>query len=462
MILIRYPGMSKILSMAAAGTLLLATILLAHSAPLQVPAARETFVFDPIFQGQVYMYQAGKDNATSIVLIHGLGEQGAQVWDTLIPSLIDRYHVVTFDLPGFGRSSKTNALYSPAMYAAFVKWVVDSYVNGPLVLIGHSLGGAVALRYASAYPQNLQHLILVDTAGILHKAALTKYMAHIKLKNWTSNLLVSPLEILNQLTGYTIERLQRLPFDPEIALGSAALRERLLGADPAKIAGLALVNEDFSRLIELVRMPTLILWGAEDSVTPLRTGKLLGANLLNARLEIIPEAGHSPMLEQPERFNRMIIETLSSPHIQKHKLQAPKTERIGYCRSNDGVIFTGGYKSIEVIDSNNVLLVDVTTGQLDVSGSEVVIETSQIIGHDVALNLHNARVTGTASYIEADIAISASKSRLDLAGVKLKGRKAAVRCDDRSSLLFSVSRVESPYTSGYLHGSRDVTPENPL
>ena len=440
----------------------LGVVNLAHSSPPQLSQSNETVVFDPIFQSQIYLYEAGINNTKSIVLVHGVGDRGARVWDSLIPKLAKRYHVVTFDLPGFGRSSKKNVLYSPTLYAAFVKWVVDRYVEGPFILIGHSLGGAVALRFASTYQRNLQRLILIDVAGILHQAVLTQNMAQSKLNDWSSKMRWPPLDLLTQLSRYTIDRLQSLPIDPEMAIGSAGLRQKLFNADPTKIAGLALSNENFSDLIERVAVPTLILWGAEDSVTPIRTGKVLSAKIPNARLKVIPNAGHCPMLQQPEQFNRLILSALSTTQPQNKAPKVRINDRIGRCDSKNGVLFTGAYRHIEVLNSRNVRLVDITAESLTITGSEVTIETSHIEGNKVAIKLNHSTLTATAVSMVADIAILTSGSRMDLAGVNIVGRKAAVQANDNSTIIFSVSHVESPHTSGNIHGLRRVTPDSPL
>ena len=442
--------------------LFLGVVNLAHSSPPQLPHSNETIVFEPIFQGQIYLYEAGLNKKTSIVLIHGIGDRGARVWDSIIPKLAERYHVVTFDLPGFGRSSKKNALYSPTLYAAFVKWVVDRYVEGPFILIGHSLGGAVALRFASTYQRNLQRLILIDVAGILHQAVLTQNMAQSKLNDLSSKMRWPPLDLLTQLSRYTIERIQGLPIDPEMAIGSAGLRQKLFNADPTKIAGLALSNEDFSGLIERVTAPTLIVWGAEDSVTSIRTGKVLSAKIPNARLKVIPNAGHCPMLQQPEQFNRLILSALSTTQIQNRAPKVRISDRIGRCDNKNGVLFSGAYRHIEVLNSREVRIVDVTAESITISGSEVTIETSHIEGNEVAIKLNHSSLTATAVSVAADTAILASASRMDLAGVNIVGRKAAVQAKDNLRIIFSVSRVESPHTSGNIHGLREVTPDSPL
>lgn len=454
--------MSKPLSAVLYFSIFLGIVNLAHSSPSQLSLSKETIVFEPIFQSQIYFYEAGLNNKTSIVLIHGVGDRGARVWDSTIPKLTERYHVVTFDLPGFGRSSKKNALYSPTLYAAFVKWVVDRYVEGPFVLIGHSLGGAVALRFASTYQRNLQRLILIDVAGILHQAVLARNMAQSKLNDWSSKMRWPPLDLLTQLTISTIDRIQGLPIDPEMAIGSASLRQKLFNADPAKIAGLALSNEDFSGLIERVTAPTLIVWGAEDTVTSIRTGKVLSAKIPNARLKVIPNVGHCPMLEQPDQFNQLIISALSTTQIQNRAPKTRKSDRVGRCDGKNGVLFTGAYRHIEVLNSRDVRLVNVAAESLTITGSEVTIETSHIEGKEVAIKLNHSSLTATSVRMVADISILTSASRMDLAGVNIVGRKAAVHTNDNSTIIFSVSHVESPHTSGNIHGFRSVTPSKPL
>ena len=130
------------------------------------------------------MYEAGRDHPYTVVLVHGLGEGAARDWEHVIPALARRYHVLTFDLPGFGRSEKQNALYSPANYAAFVKWIMEARVNGPFTLVGHSMGGVIALRFASIYPRNLRHLILIDTPGILHRSVAFSSAGRSTADSW--------------------------------------------------------------------------------------------------------------------------------------------------------------------------------------------------------------------------------------------------------------------------------------
>ncbi len=433
------------------------------------PGARESVVAEPVFEGTAYILEAGINHPVSIVLIHGLGDRGARDWDHLIPRLAEHYHVVAFDLPGFGRSSKQNSLYSPASYAEFVSWVVKNYVKGPFVIIGHSLGGAVALRYASTSPAGLQRLVLVDVAGILYRVAFTKQMAQMTPRPWQSKLPGNPIDAVNDFVRYFLDMMDRESVTKGLdeTLDNPILRKAALGSDPGKIAALSLMLDDFSSVIDRVRTPTLILWGEHDSVAPLRTAKVLAGLIPDSRMEIIRGAGHVPMLEEIEQFNRIVIEEIAAPPTMPRPAppaeeQRVPTDRFGSCSKKDGMRFTGAFKRIDVKDCKHVEISNATAEKMTVSGSEVVIENSRITGGGISLKTDKSELIMTSVTAEGDVAIETSDSRLDLAGVKLVGKKAAVSAKHDSILIFSVSRIESPYTSGYLHGSRKVTAEHPL
>ena len=93
-------------------------------------------VNEPIFKGTALIYENGNKKNKSVVLVHGLGTIGAQDWSKFIPVLAEKYHVISFDLPGFARSSKGNHNYSPENYANFVNWVVTQYVKDDYILDG--------------------------------------------------------------------------------------------------------------------------------------------------------------------------------------------------------------------------------------------------------------------------------------------------------------------------------------
>jgi pimeloyl-ACP methyl ester carboxylesterase len=424
-------------------------------------------VSEPVFSGSVRIIEAGKQHSLSIVLVHGLGERAASDWEQVLPVLAKQYHVVAFDLPGFGSSSKNDTLYSPDRYSSFLKWVVGQYVTGPYVLMGHSLGGALALKYASQYPDNLEYLILVDAAGMLNEATLAKQYLDNKEKDRKSG---DVSHFTRDLIEFIRLRLDDLSGDGphsriKRALDHEYVRHLLLRGDPKAIATVALMVEDFGAAVEKIRMPTLLIWGANDRVAPFRTAKAL-AGMLDARLEVIGASAHAPMREQPQEFCRIVLSGIKSRHKRtlpmplKPELEA--TAKSAIHEEAENLELTGRYKKIELKRCRHARLAGVTAEEIVITDSSVIIDDSSIHGKEVALQVENSDVVATNVRIAADTAIVSSRSHLDLAGARLEGRKAAVTSVDRSILLFSISRSESPYYSGPLHGTCRVTREKPL
>ncbi len=414
---------------------------------------------EPIFQGRAQVYEFGRQHPKSVVLIHGIGDNAARDWRVLIPSLVHEYRVLTFDLPGFGRSDKANVLYSPANYTAFVKHVVEKYVRGPFYLVGHSLGGAVALRYAATYPRDVERLVLADVAGILHRSSYSQYLSHLGV-NLLPTYFPGQSEQIGKLIGLALGKAERLNLDPELIIGNASMRQKVLQASPAKIAGLALVLDDFSELIPRVTAPTLIIWGKNDPIAPLRTGLLLQTSLPDARLEILENSAHVPMQDNTEKFNALVLDHLRAPKAAPPR--APQTAvntRNGRCEHRQGMRFEGVYDTLVIRDCKNTVLREVRARRVAIFDSTVEIENSEI---GDGLRIEDSTLTMTGGRIDGAVAITALASRLDLAGVAIVGSELAVRAPLESDLVCSVCRVSSPLTQGGLHGYKVIGPRNPL
>src|SRR5512134_795594 len=110
---------------------------------------------EPVFNGQVVVYEAGRGNKRAIMLVHGIGEEGAHDYREHIAWLRESFHVIAMDLPGFGQSDKSNSLYSPANYARVLKLIADRFIGRPFVMVGHSMGALASLRYAADYPEDV-------------------------------------------------------------------------------------------------------------------------------------------------------------------------------------------------------------------------------------------------------------------------------------------------------------------
>jgi pimeloyl-ACP methyl ester carboxylesterase len=245
-----------------------------------------------------------------LVLLHGVGDNAFD-WQWVIPTLARTHHVYAPDLPGSGGSAKSLDTddYSPAFFTRFAAAFLDALEIDRAVVMGNSLGGLVALRLALEEPERVTALGLVSSAGLGREVT------------YALRLLALP--------GYgklAVAWGKRRPGAAQRALGRAALvfarpkgaprkwlkeqyrLARLPGFLEAQLAtvraqvGLKGQREVLvDRLAQLER-PTLVMWGTRDRVLPYSQAKEAFSRLQKGYLELIPECGHLPQVEQPERF----------------------------------------------------------------------------------------------------------------------------------------------------------------
>ncbi len=460
-------------------------IILSKTASAGLPElsnSREIWIQEPVFDGHVYVWEAGQEHSEAIVLVHGIGSNASNDWQPLVSALASKFHVLALDLPGFGRSDKGNLLYSPKNYAAVIRYVADLLVGRPFSLIGHSMGGVVALRYAASYPEDIRRLIVMDVPGILHRAAYTQSLVDTGIQ-MVPAFYPGQKQSLSRLAQDLLDQIITKPIPDTLILYSAWAREKILQGDPEKIAAFALMTEDFSNLLDKVEAPTLIIWGTRDRVAPVRTGRMLVSTLPHARLKLLEGVGHVPMREYPRGLTRIILEELdrvASPEKSNNTLnkesrdaseilQAPS---VVTCANTSHRVFEGVYERIKVLNCQSVVLKNVRAESVYIIGSSVEIENSQIVGDSLALHVSQSQVTITSTIIEADVALAIYDSRVDLAGVTLIGKTSAVTAISEDQIgttprtpeivIFSISSVSSPHTSGKLHGVYLVSPESPL
>ena len=424
------------------------------------PLIREGFVRDSEFGGRLFVREAGDAQKQTVILVHGVGSAASDDWLKVVPVLASKYHVLAFDLPGFGRSAKGNHLYSPTRYARCVKGVLEHYTkqnNQPIVMVGHSLGGGVALRYASLYPKTLERLILVDVAGILQRGAFTRASIHIDDDG------DGKIQKLNRWLGDLILATENLPMPINTILTSESLRHIILQDNSTMIAGLALLQEDFGGDIRSVQVPTSIIWGEKDSVAPVRTGRVLEARIAMSHLELIRDAGHVPMVESPAEFNQVLLAELQRTDYRTvGSAVAQGDDRHAVCEKKAYARFSGHFKSISIKNCKQVVMEDVVAENIEIVRSNVEIMRGSINTDETGMRVYRSRVMATALDIQAKIGVNASASELDFAGVDIRARKAAIMTSKKCKLIFSVSEVQSLYSAGARHGVYAVRRKSPL
>lgn len=415
----------------------------------------EECIDEPVFEGKVCTLQFNRNAEVGVILIHGLGGS-VDDWKSTIAALGSDFHVLAFDLPGFGKSDKGSQEYSPTRYAKLADFLVTHYFRGKRFhIVGHSMGAAIALRFASRRPAHFKRLVLLDVAGILHPQVISKFQAGSMLQDASG--MKRTRGFAERFSGKIMEQIDKLPISPIDIAHSKMGREYVLQGDPLKIAALELAGEDFGDAITVVTEETLILWGAEDQTVPRRTGEVLATHMPHARLEIIPDSGHVPMQDQPKKANDLIRryllaieQDLSGQKPPSRHRPALNTQRVGTCLGQSGKVFKGDYISIDVRDCSNVIIRDARVVELKVTNSRISLINTDISGKDSGVKAVDSNVTITNGSVSGVIAIEATRSRFDLAGVRLKGSEHAVKAKG-SKFVFSICHVSSPHMDGALH-----------
>lgn len=393
----------------------------------------------PVFNGDVVLYRAGKRGAEPIILIHGLSRNGARDWAQVIPALASGYDVYALDLPGFGGSDKGNHLYSPSNYVRVLDALFGERLKRPVTLVGHSMGGVVALAYAAAYPDRVRRVIVADVAGVLHRSVYGEFLGRAVTERALGD---SPW--YDTLVRLIVTQAESLPAKGAMSIEQPQVRQRLLRGDPYAIAALALVEHDLGRGLRAIKAPTLIVWTSDDRVAPPRAGQVLASVIPAARLLVIGEGGHAPQLSQPERFNAVLRDELRGklevkPYAQL--LAAPSGGRNGRCTSERGRQFSGDYEEIVVEGCVDVDISDARVGRMMVSRSQVRIVNSHVRD---GVESHDSRLEFTGGSLGGDPPLTLDETNVDAAGLRFmpRGRVVAMNYGDETiTLRLSVSEI---------------------
>lgn len=310
--------MKRLLTILAVLAVLLVGAFLVFRVPDTDPAAMRAKYGGPPSQFidlgdglTVHLRDEGPRDAPAIVLLHG-SNADLHTWQPWVDRLKARYRVIRFDQRGHGLTGAApDGDYARAAFSADVGRVADTLGLERFVLGGNSMGGGIALDYALAHPERLAGVVLVDAAGApqLEKArgnigftiARTPFLGSLMGQITPRSLIEKSLRqsVSNQaiVTPAAVDRYWELLRYP----GNRAATMARFSAKPQPFA-----PADLARL----RVPTLIIWGAQDSLIPLSSGKWLASHIPGARIEVLPAIGHIPMEEAPDASAGILREWL--------------------------------------------------------------------------------------------------------------------------------------------------------
>ena len=284
----------------------------------QIPGKGLSASDEPLFaetislQGlNIHFVEGGK--GPPLLFLHGLGGSWKD-WGSNLESLGQAHHVIALDFPGFGGSDKPDRDYSIEWLTDVVQNFLENRKVKRVAVIGHSMGAVVAINLASRPQGPVEKLVVSDAVGIGEKE---DFLAYALTKLITGESAWKPLEdalrselktmiadfIRTQKPKTSKEFLASLPKIPFID-------KSLVPMTPAVQMAASIIDFDARSKLSSICQPTLILWGAKDPVAPPKDAHILEKEIPHAILKIFPETGHSPMQEQPARFNEAVREFL--------------------------------------------------------------------------------------------------------------------------------------------------------
>lgn len=227
-----------------------------------------------------------------IIVLHGWG---ASI-DTVVPivnALKDRYKVYAIDLPGFGESDEPLEAIDSFQYAEIVKRFIEEEKLSKVKLIGHSFGGKLSIILGSKYPELVEKIILVDSAGLIPKRGIDYYVKVYGFKT---------LKLIYRSLFFWINDDKKMEkfykkFGSDDYQDSNGIMRKIL---------VKVVNEDLTPILKDIKAPTLLIWGDKDEATPLYMGKIMEKHIEGSGLVVLEGTGHYSYLDDYYKFKKVI------------------------------------------------------------------------------------------------------------------------------------------------------------
>ncbi len=222
----------------------------------------------------------------AMILMHGWGCKGSTV-QSIANIAAEQHRVYNLDLPGFGDSSEPPTVWGVEDYVAMLEdFVAKVGIEDPIIL-GHSFGGRVGILYSSRH--KVDKLVLVDAAGVKPRRSLRYYL---KVYTFKAGKMLTRIALGRKKAAERIERMRQKKGSADYAAASPMMRSILT----------KVVNEDLKAVMPSIQAPTLLIWGENDTATPLRDAKIMERLIPDAGLVSFPGCGHYSFLDNPYQF----------------------------------------------------------------------------------------------------------------------------------------------------------------
>jgi len=257
--------------------------------------------------GREVAYVVGGEGP-AVLMIHGIGGDW-RTWEPVLAGLARQHQVVAVDLPGHGGSAKGAGDYSLGAHASTLRDLGGALGLERATVIGHSLGGGIAMQFAYQFPERCGRLVLVSSGGLGPDVGLVLRLATLPGSELFLSLTAPAARSLINCAASVGRALRVRPTaDAEhyarafAALAEPDTRAAFLGTLRGVVGTGGQLVDARDRLYLTEHMPTLIVWGEHDAVLPVDHGRAAQQAMPGSRLEIFENAGHLPQLDDPGRF----------------------------------------------------------------------------------------------------------------------------------------------------------------
>ena len=312
---------------------------LATTPPATSPHAVEPLdgLHEILLHGHRVFYRSA-GNGPVVVLVHGITSTSA-TWGNLLPYLAEHFTVIAPDLLGHGESAKPRGDYSLGAYASGIRDLLLALGHERATFVGHSLGGGVAMQLAYQFPEHCERLVLVDSGGLGRESTTL-----LRAASLPGSELVLPLLVDDRVLGIgrgVGRLLGRVGLRVHTDLGEVLRGHASLSDGDARAAFLHTLRtivdpmgqrvNASDRLYLAQAIPFLIVWGERDPIIPVEHAFTAHRLVPGSRLEVFPDAGHFPHLDDPLRFLRLLID-----FVERSEPAEVDTDRLGALLRNGG------------------------------------------------------------------------------------------------------------------------------
>lgn len=269
--------------------------------------------------GNLVRYARAGSRGSVVVLVHGIASRAGQ-WREVMEVLGESHQVIAPDLLGHGLSAKPRGDYSLGAHACGLRDLLAALGHDRVTIVGHSLGGGIAMQFAYQFPERVERLALVDAGGLGGEVSPFLRAATLPGSELVLPIIAAPW--VRKAAGHVDRAMGRvrLGVPPGMraalegfgSLGDPATRQAFVHTARSVIDVKGQRVDGRDRLYLAVDLPLLVVWGAKDAIIPVAHGRAVAEQLPSARFEVFEKSGHFPHLTEPLRLAGVVEDWMAT------------------------------------------------------------------------------------------------------------------------------------------------------